>query len=298
MRCRLAIGIIALAGAVRFAPAAEIFYLDHDVMTHEYTGPVGPLVFSGEIVVGDYDRLVARVAENRAQFLATGKILLAGDAGDLGEAIKIATLVKSLSAEVVVGPVTGRCSGACFMIYAAAEQRFTDGRGLLGVSRPELVEAQLEPLSPEDAKAVEAGAVAWARAYLEQNAVPASLVREMQRHAAGKEYWLSDDDERELGTISPSLRQLLTEKCGWTESLEHDVYQGARPMADLQAVWKCRAELMQPVIRNALDVALKGEPARDAKVVAKVEKDAVRDKHVAKAARKSPAAQQAKTEWD
>ena len=96
------------------ALAAEIFYLDRDAFSNAYVGPVGPLVLSGEIAPGDYALLLAKIAEDQKRFLEQNKLILASSQGNAEEAMKIARLVKSLYTAVSVGPLTGRCAGACF----------------------------------------------------------------------------------------------------------------------------------------------------------------------------------------
>ncbi len=230
--------------------------MDHDPFTKQYVGPSGPLVLSGDIVPGDYDRLLAKIAEDQNRFFEQGKLLLASDGGDVTEAIKIARLVKALSTEVIVGPVTGRCAGACFLIYAAADQRGTDGPRLIGVYRPQLDDADASLLPGPDAAILEDDMLADARALVQDNAVPEYLVDEMFRHTASDVYWLSERDEQNLGAKSPSFEKFLAAKCAWSDTLERSVYRGERPIEDLRQVWICRARLTQPAARQALASAL------------------------------------------
>jgi|SRR5271165_2352232 len=225
------------------ARSAEFFYMDHDPLSNEYTGPVGPLVLSGDIESGDYVRLLSKIAEDEDRFLASHRIIVAMNDGDVTEAIKIANLVRATFTEVIVGPLTGSCVGACFLVYAAAGERGTDRAHLLGLHRP-----------GSDAAQDAAGLV---RAYLEENAVPHYLIEELFRHGAGAVYWLSQHDEETLGAKSPSFAQLFAAKCGWSDAFEHAVYKGEKPMEDLKAMWACRDRLTHPAARNVLDTALK-----------------------------------------
>src|ERR1700743_61505 len=115
----------ALVVSVSSAPAsaAELFYMDRDSFNNQYTGPVGPLVLSGEILPGDYDKLLARIAEDPDRFLERNKLFVASSDGNAAEAIKIAKLLQALYTEVIVAPLTGQCVGACFLIYATASAR-------------------------------------------------------------------------------------------------------------------------------------------------------------------------------
>ena len=112
-RCvALSLSFALLAAA---AHGAELFYMDHDLYTGKYAGPVGPLVISGDINPGDTARLLAKIEDDENRFLSQNKIIVASNGGDVSEAIKIALLIQSLYAEVTVDPQTGPCLGACFL---------------------------------------------------------------------------------------------------------------------------------------------------------------------------------------
>jgi hypothetical protein len=245
--------------------AAEIFYMDRDTFTNEYTGPVGPLVLSGEIVPGDYARVLAKIAEDPNRFLSQNKLILASSQGNAEEAMKIAALVKSLYTEVIVAPLTGRCAGACFLIYAAAAARGTDGEHLLGVSRPGLAESQWAAMPTAQAALLEDGMQAPVRTFLSDNEVPPDIADEMFKRPPTDIYWLSDEQEAALNPKSPSFAKLLADKCGWHDGFERAVYQGQRPVDDLKELSACRLRTTQPEARKALAQALKdAQPAKPA----------------------------------
>ncbi|HMK87367.1 MAG TPA: hypothetical protein VK437_15505 [Steroidobacteraceae bacterium] len=239
------------------AQGAEIFYLDRDPFTNEYVGPVGPLVLSGEIVPGDYARLVSKIAEDENRFLAQNKLILASDQGNAAEAIKIAKLVKSLYTQVVVGPLTGPCAGACFLIYAAASERGTDGANLIGIRRPGLAESEWLARSTAEAALLEEAMQAPAREFLVQNDVPVVLVDEVFKRAPTDVYWLTEDDEKNLGAKSAAFQKFLAKNCAWTDSLERAVYAGERPIDDLRELATCRIRVTQPQAHKALATAVK-----------------------------------------
>jgi hypothetical protein len=271
---RIALCQVALLLLSAPSLGAELFYMDHDPYTDKYVGPVGPLVISGEIVAGDYDRLLSKILADPNRFLTDNKIILASDGGDVAEALKIAKLVKSLFSEVIVGPLTGRCASACFFIYAAAGQRETDGERLIGINRPYLVDAEA-PLqsspppqqiastpsaasaSPADVTPAESKALTKVRAFLQENAVPSYLVDEMFRRASDEVYWLSEDDQKNLGYKSPTFKKFLRTECAWDDDLEREVYEGKRSVDDLKEKWKCRSRVTQLQARQALLLASK-----------------------------------------
>jgi hypothetical protein len=255
MRLALVCTIFLLAGA--FARSAELYYLDRDAFNNEYVGPVGPLVLSGEITPGDYDRLLARIAEDDTRFLSQNKLILASNQGNAGEAMKIARLVKALYTQVVVGPLTGRCAGACFLIYAAAVERGTDGENLLGVSRPGLAESEWVGRPTTEAALLEDSMQAPVRDFLVENEVPADLVEQVFQRPSTDVYWLSDNDETALGSKSPAFAKFLEKNCQWTQGLDKAVFRGERPFEDLKAFTDCRARMIRPEARKALALALK-----------------------------------------
>ena len=268
MRLRNALRMCALLLAGAPASGAELFYMDHDPYTGQFVGPIGPLVVSGEIIPGDYDRLLSKILEDRNRFLSQNKIILASDGGDVAEALKLARLIKSLFTDIVVGPLTGRCVSACFFIFAAAGQREADGEKLIGINRPFIAVADAA-VAPDAAAAptktalpAEGRALSQVRAFLQDNAVPGYLVEEMFRHASDDAYWLSADDERNLGYRSPWFDQYLRAKCAWDSQIERDVYAGKRPIEDLKPMLICRDRVTQDAARQALMQAAREKSAR------------------------------------
>jgi hypothetical protein len=178
--------------------------------------------------------------------------------------MKIARLVKALYIEVVVGPLTGRCAGACFLIYAAAAQRGTDGEHLLGVSRPGLAESEWAAMPTAQAALLEDAGQAEVRKFLDDNEVPPDIVEEMFRRPPSDIYWLTEQQEAVLGPKSPSFARFLADKCGWNDGLERAVYRGQRPVNDLKELSDCRLRTTQPEARKALAQALKDVQSKDA----------------------------------
>lgn len=247
--------ILALLLASAPSLGADFFYMDHDPFTDRYVGPIGPLVISGEIAPGDYDRLLSKIMDDESRFMLQNKIILASDGGDVAESMRIAALIKATFTGVLVGPLTGRCVSACFFIYAAAAQREADGARLIGINRPYLVDSDAAP-SKADPSSAETRALLQVRAFLSDNAVPNYLVQEMFRHASDDAYWLSTDDEKDLGYRSPSFDRYLKAKCNWEEGLERDVLAGKRSVEDLKQMLKCRTAVTQADAHKALLQAL------------------------------------------
>jgi hypothetical protein len=95
------------------------------------------------------------------------------------------------------------------------------------------------------------------RAFLQENAVPGYLVDEMFRRGSDEVYWLSEDDQKNLGYKSPTFKQYLRAECAWDEGLEREVLEGKRSVDDLKEKWKCRSRVTQLQARQALVLASK-----------------------------------------
>jgi hypothetical protein len=254
----------ALGALLSSAPAAgaELFYMDRDSFNNQYIGPVGPLVLSGEIKAGDYARLLARIAEDPERFLEHNKLLLASNDGDAAEAIKIAKLLRSLYTEVIVGPLTGPCVGACFLIYAAAGARGTDSDNLLGIHRVGLAESEWISKTTTDAALIEDSLQVSVRDFLTENEVPSGLVAQLFAHLPTDVYWLTEQDEEMLGVKSAAFQKFLAKNCAWDVELDKAVLKGER-LEDMKALSACRVRVTLPAARKALAQALKEQAIED-----------------------------------
>lgn len=245
------------------ATASELFYMDRDSFNNQYIGPVGPLVLSGEIVPGDYEKLLAKIAEDPDRFLDRNKLILASSDGNAAEAIKIGRLLRSLYTGVTVGPLTGRCVGACFLIYAAASERGTDGDNLVGIHRVGMAESEWVSKPTSEAALIEDSLQTPARDFLAENEVPSDLIEKLFKHLPTDVYWLTEHDEQALGAKSPLFQRFLSKNCAWDDTLEKALYKGER-LEEMKALSVCRTRVTLLAARKALAQAVK-EKAPDAK---------------------------------
>jgi hypothetical protein len=177
------------------------------------------LLMRGEIAPGDYDRLIKYTIEN-GLYLTTFRIILTSPGGDVTEALRIGKLLKSTFATVSVGPQSGQCASACFIVFASAVERVSMS-GLIGIHRPYLSPARMRSLSPGEAEALETRAMIDAEDYLHQLRVPNNLVEIMFEHASNEIHWLTDDElERQLGKRPPWYEEFLIARCGLDKAAE------------------------------------------------------------------------------
>jgi hypothetical protein len=194
------------------------------------------LLMKGEIRPGDHDRLI-RFALTNNFYLPLAPAILSSPGGDINEALKIGRLVQSLYMTVDVGPVTGSCASACFIIFASAVDRDAVA-GVVGIHRPYLSRDTLQKLTPREAAAAEAAALKDAEAYLRELRVPRHLIDEMFENASTEIHWLSDEElMHELGRRPPWYEEFLIARCGLDKAAE-DLYfhqPDSLPYSDLYA---------------------------------------------------------------
>jgi hypothetical protein len=177
------------------------------------------VLLKGEILPGDLERLI-QFAVHNAIDLANEYFILSSPGGDVSEALKIGELVKSLYVTVWVGPDTGQCASACFIIFASAVNRYAL-TGLVGIHRPYVDRTRLRLLSPKNVEALENKALLDAENYLHQLRVPSYLVDKMFQHASSEIYWLSNEDlVSELGTRPAWYEEFLIARCGFDKEGE------------------------------------------------------------------------------
>jgi hypothetical protein len=207
------------------------------------------ILLQGEIVPGDYDRLLDSVAKNLFQYaLRTPDVLLASPGGDLQEALKIARFVKETYRSVAVGPATGPCVSACFFIYVTAPHRLAAAPNL-GVHRPYIHPQRLQSLSLADAESLQKNLLREARAHLQDLNVPTAIIDAMFQRASTEVYWLSDYQiDVQLGMRPPWYEQYLIAQCGLDKTVERKALAGSSDpalRAQIQRVNECADQKTQ-----------------------------------------------------
>ena len=240
-------------------PAAAMDFSLADTDGHGNLAPVNPsgqgqmVLMRGEIVPGDYARLIA-FAGNNHLVLANSAFILASPGGDVTEALRIGQLIKGLYASVAVFPSIGRCASACFIIYVSAVRRLSVDRGI-GIHRPYLSPERLRGLSLSEVESLENRAWLDAESYLHQLRVPPTLVEEMFGNASTEIHWLSGREIYQLGEFAPWFEEFLIARCGLNKDAEMRSLLGARISADeeasLAATSACEIQLTRPeALRN------------------------------------------------
>jgi hypothetical protein len=261
-RCSAVLAVVTFALAA-LAPLRPAFGMDFSLSQVDPWGyPAGADVFvlmKGEIIPGDYAHLLQFAVNNNVN-LARIIFILSSPGGDVSEALKIGHLVKSLYARVSVGPVTGQCVSACFIIFASAVRRLTNDGMSVGIHRPYVYPDRLRSLSPSAAEALETDALLDAEKYLHDLRVPTSLVEEMFEHASTEVHWLNKREFLELGQRPPWYEELLIARCGFDKNAETRFLTGRASIQDrmsLQAAADCEESLTRPEALKNFDCSVR-----------------------------------------
>jgi hypothetical protein len=219
-------------------------------------GHVGYVLMRGEIRPGDYDKLIRFSINNNVNFLAS-EYILESPGGDIAEALAIGRFLKSIYAEVTVGPQFGRCASACFIIFASAVDRVAH-TGLIGLHRPYVAPERLRSLTLAEAEREESKALLDAEKYLHSLKVPSSIVDTMFSTSSTDIHWLSDDELEQLGSRAPWFEELLVARCGLNRRKETIALatDDVQSNAWLKSVYDCAAELTYPDAEKNLNAAL------------------------------------------
>lgn len=226
------------------------------------------LLMRGEIVPGDYDRLIRFYLRNALYNddgvdLTRVQVTLSSPGGDVTEALRIGKFLKSIFARVNVGPTYGPCASACFIIFASAVER-SSYSPFVGIHRPYISPKRMRSLSPEQAETLETKAMLDAEEYLHQLRVPNNLVEIMFEHASTEIHWLTNDElEHQLGERPPWYEEFLIARCGLDKSVEqrfaedpnNDVLS-SQMETQMKTVAVCGAHLTRPDAVNNFSKAL------------------------------------------
>jgi hypothetical protein len=188
------------------------------------------LHFQGEIVRGDYQRVLSVIRKDPDEFLRYDWQLNSGG-GDILEAIKIGDLIKDLYLRINVADEhnrDARCASACFFIFVSSVSRNAID-GTVGIHRPYFAQGYFANLSPEDAQKKYAQLTKTVRDFMSKNDVPDALIGRMFGLASNEIYWLDGGDLESIGDRPAWFDQYLLSRCGFNSRMflaavyRHDV---------------------------------------------------------------------------
>ena len=210
--------MIVILSLIAFLSSRSVFALE---ITYSSINPFSgeqmsgsTLTLRGEIRSGDYNYLLDVLYKDHVTFLINRVLVLSTPGGDIEEAMKIGRLVKAVYGKVVVGPATGKCTSAGFLIFASGAIRDALP-GTVGIHRPYVDPRRLTSLSPSQAVALQNDVFRRARSYLQELQIPTNLVDTMFQRASSEVYWLSRAElEDQIGHLAPWYEEFLIARCG------------------------------------------------------------------------------------
>jgi len=172
---------------------------------------------NGEIVAGDYIKLLRLVVNNKAG----ARIRLNSNGGDLNEALKIGELVNKLNLETIVSK-GDYCASACFFIWLNGERRTAlriqkdVDQFNIGLHRPFLSSVTTDQASRQRQIDVQRETIR----YLEDKLIPRRIIDLMMSRPSNEIYWLTETDLFEIGEFPPHIEELYIAKCQYDKSWE------------------------------------------------------------------------------
>lgn len=212
MRSGLLAIVIAFLAASECV-AASIF-LDSSNPKHSW------LRLEGEIVKGDYERVVALIRSSPDKFLSHSW-QLNSPGGDVVEAMRIGDLLKDLYMTVNVADSKNPksvCASACFFIYVSALNRNAIV-GSVGVHRPYFHPSYFSDLPPPAAELRYQQYSIQVRGYLQSRGVPDSLIARMFSMASNEAYWLTESELDVVGSKPAWFDQYILSRCGFNSRM-------------------------------------------------------------------------------
>jgi hypothetical protein len=148
------------------------------------------IVLTGEITTGDTDRFVTIVKETNDASREVSGLRLNSPGGDLAEAARLADAVRfSKIATIVVAKTT--CASACFVVFAAGDQKYVGYGAQVGVHGASTSGGQ----ETDDSKAA---TIAMAK-MVKELGVPPAIIGQMVVTPPDQMVWLSTSDLQGMG---------------------------------------------------------------------------------------------------
>lgn len=230
---RIKLWIATCVSALMFTPAVALAL----EISFGQTTPRGcqlakpALVLSGEIIPGDYDRLVDWIRANPDVFLR-GDLSVVPDSsgGSISEAIKIAELLERSLAGVWLAASCENppfCGSACFALVVGAPRRIILPM-TVALHRPYFSATAYRAMDVHSARGQYEEMVAAFKDWLVRRHVPSTLVEAMMTKSSREMYWLTEDDVRALGDAAPWFEELVIARCNVQKDVHLDWAEAAR----------------------------------------------------------------------
>jgi hypothetical protein len=195
----------------------------------------GVLILEGKIDAGDYNTLRKFLSDKSTFDKISGGVFLASPGGNLQEAAKIGSLIRSLglSTSAPSGPPTGRklgesrirpenlrnpndylCTSACFLLFVAGIYRDLNWSGRLGIHRPTSLTIDLKKPSESQQALFDERAHRAVEAYLRAMNVRIKYLDLMFSTPSSDVRWITQDElDADLQGFIPELKDEAAARC-------------------------------------------------------------------------------------
>lgn len=198
------------------------FFISSQVASAKFEWFYNSIIIKGEIVPGDYERLI-EIIKYMDQPPASYQLDSKG--GDVMEAIKIGNMLRDTYTPVTVLN-TQICASACFFILVGSPDRFLFDDARIGIHRPYFKKSYFSSLSASEAENKYRKLQTTVQRYLLKMGVPQNFTDMMYRISSEDVNWISGVNFNEkIGEKSPFYEELLLSKCGHDLTAEeYEIY--------------------------------------------------------------------------
>lgn len=184
--------------------------------TAVHHGVGGHIVFSGEITPGDATRFVEMVRRQPLDFLRSSYLELDSPGGSVSEALKLADQIEK-SGFIVQVDSGQTCASACFLLFISGQFRVMQKSGQVLLHRPYINSPRHDLNGYEADRKLQQATTKKLRDFLEERAVPSSLIDKMMNLPSTYAYLLTPEDMHSgVHYMSPYLEELTIRRCGLT----------------------------------------------------------------------------------
>jgi hypothetical protein len=146
------------------------------------------------------------------------------------------------------------CASACVFVYVAGiERNYSGDKGILGIHRPYLSEADLKTLSANQAMASATQVRTIVEAYLKEMGVPAKYADLMFSIPKDQVRWINDAEfGADFSGIIPELKDWIDAKCNRYTDVEKRLLEilDAKPREKFTADEEAMFQMLAPKLKD------------------------------------------------
>lgn len=195
---------------------------------------------TGEIIKGDYKKFLNEIKiRNSLPF----NVYIKSPGGDANEAIKIGRVIRKA---MIPTFIYEQCNSACFLIWAAGGERYTQGIFEVGLHRPRYDKEYFSSLSISEAEVEYEKLLTEITKYLKEMNIPEDVIKNMMATSSSEIYKIDAIKLRlKIGSETPVMNEWLNARCE---------IMSAEEMSDLGMVTLHEENNLEQDISDALNL--------------------------------------------